>query len=535
MPLFFSLSNISWQGETANLSSDEAQQRTALLQLGQAVYAVSHNQQTYLTTQGQLAAGSGLPVLAFAPAQPIESLGDPGFRTDYALRYAYYGGAMANAIASEAMVIALGQAGLMGSFGAAGLVPARLEESIQRIQNALPHGPAAFNLINSPFEPLLEQRAVELYLKHQIHVIEASAYLDMTPNLVYYRAAGLSQTADGQVQIGNRIIAKLSRKEVAKRFLQPAPDEILNKLVEEGKISALQANLARRIPMADDITVEADSGGHTDNRPLVCVLPVIIAMRDEYQAKYQYAKPVRIGAGGGISTPASALAAFSMGAAYLVTGSINQACVESGASNHTKNLLAQVSMTDVAMAPAADMFEMGVKVQVLKRGTMFAMRAQKLYDLYARYESWETVPEKERERLESQVFKRSYNEIWTDTLRFFTERDPRQIERAASDPHQQMALVFRWYLGLSSRWSNTGEKGREMDYQIWCGPSMGAFNDWSAGTPLAESQNRHVVPIALQILTGCAYLARLRQLEAFGVRLPASLANLKPDQIPLPA
>ncbi len=26
------------------------------------------------------------------------------------------------------------------------------------------------------------------------------------------------------------------------------------------------------------------------------------------------------------------------------------------------------------MAPAADMFEMGVKVQVLKRGTLFAMR-----------------------------------------------------------------------------------------------------------------------------------------------------------------
>ena len=34
------------------------------------------------------------------------------------------------------------------------------------------------------------------------------------------------------------------------------------------------------------------------------------------------------------------------------------------------------------MAPAADMFEMGVKLQVLKRGTMFPMRAQKLYELY---------------------------------------------------------------------------------------------------------------------------------------------------------
>ena len=74
-----------------------------------------------------------------------------------------------------------------------------------------------------------------------------------------------------------------------------------------------------------------------------------------------------------------------MGAAYVVTGSVNQACVESGASEHTKNLLAHADMADVMMAPAADMFEMGVKVQVLKKGTLFPMRAQKLYELYHRF------------------------------------------------------------------------------------------------------------------------------------------------------
>ncbi len=43
---------------------------------------------------------------------------------------------------------------------------------------------------------------------------------------------------------------------------------------------------------------------------------------------------------------------------------------------------AQAEQAGVLMAPAADMFEMGVKVQVLERGTMFAMRAAKLYELY---------------------------------------------------------------------------------------------------------------------------------------------------------
>ena len=87
---------------------------------------------------------------------------------------------------------------------------------------------------------------------------------------------------------------------------------------------------------------------------------------------------MRIGAAGGISTPESALAAYMMGAAYVGTGSINQACVESGASEHTRGLLAQADMADVAMAPSADMFEMGARVQVLKKGCFFPMRAQKL-------------------------------------------------------------------------------------------------------------------------------------------------------------
>jgi hypothetical protein len=50
------------------------------------------------------------------------------------------------------MVIALGKAGFLGSFGAAGLPPARLEAAIQQIQAALPDGPYAFNLIHSPHE-----------------------------------------------------------------------------------------------------------------------------------------------------------------------------------------------------------------------------------------------------------------------------------------------------------------------------------------------------------------------------------------------
>jgi PfaD family protein len=251
------------------------------------------------------------------------------------------------------------------------------------------------------------------------------------------------------------------------------------------------------------------------------MMPGIIALRDELQEKHKYPTPVRIGAAGGISTPEAALAAFMMGAAYIVTGSVNQACVEAGTSDHTRKLLAAASMADVSMAPSSDMFEMGVKVQVLKRGTLFPMRAKKLYQIYSDYQSWEQVPTSEREKIESTIFRRDFNTVWKDTEKFFQERDPRQIELANQDPHYKMALIFRWYLGLSSRWSNSGEPGREMDYQIWCGPSMGAFNDWVRGTYLEQPENRRVVDVAKHILRGASYLSRVRMLEALiSDRLP---------------
>ena len=182
------------------------------------------NRQLGLTTEGALQSqgngDGGAELVAIVPPLPIDALGDPGFRQDYGLKYAYYSGAMANAIASEAMVIALGKAGFLGSFGSAGLVPPRLETAIKRIQEALPEGPYAFNLIHSPSEDAMERNAVDLFLRYGVKTVEASAFLGLTPSIVYYRAAGLGLDPAGNIQVNNRVIAKVSRKEVATRFLE---------------------------------------------------------------------------------------------------------------------------------------------------------------------------------------------------------------------------------------------------------------------------------------------------------------------------
>ena len=476
--------------------------------------------------------GPPLPLAAFVPACSLETLGDPTFRADHGLRYAYVAGAMANGIGSADIVEALGGAGMLAFFGAAGLPLAKVEAAIDRLQKNLGATPHGFNLIHSPNEPALETGAVELYLRRGVRLVEASAYLDLTLPVVRYRVHGIERGGDGKVVAPNHVIAKVSRVEVATKFLSPPPARFLNELVTEGAITKEQAELAARIPMAQDLTAEADSGGHTDNRPAITLIPTMLALRDRLQAQFGYDVPLRVGAAGGIATPQSAAAALAMGASYIQTGSVNQACRESGSSDAVRQMLAQAEQADVIMAPAADMFEMGVKVQVLKRGTMFAMRAAKLYELYRGYESMEKLPAAERAQLEKQLFRMPLDEIWRQTKTFFDERDPGQVERAERDPKHKMALVFRWYLGLSSRWANSGEPTRKVDYQVWCGPAMGAFNEWVKGSFLENWEHRRVVTVALNILYWTAVLMRANSLRGQGVWFPSDWLPLRPMELP---
>lgn len=471
---------------------------------------------------------AGLPLVAHSAPLPLENLGDAGFKSAFGLRYAYVCGAMANGITSVEMVAAAGQAGMIGFFGAAGLGLQEVEAAIDRLQAITPEIVFGFNLIHSPNDMALERQIVDLYLRRGVRKVSASAYLDLTLPLVYYRVKGIHMGSDGAVVCPNKVVAKVSRMEVARRFLAPPPDKHLNALVSQGLITDAEAGLAKKVAMADAISAEADSGGHTDNRPALALLPTFLALRDESVATHDYAQPIPVGLGGGIATPDAAAAAFAMGAAYVLTGSVNQACVEAGTCEAVRKMLAEAEQADVIMAPAADMFEMGVRVQVLKRGTMFAMRAAKLYDLYNAHGSFEALPPADRRFVEKQLLQTSFEAAWEQTEAFFRERDPAQIDRALKDPKHKMALVFRSYLGQTSRWAVKGVPNRQIDYQIWCGPAMGAFNAWTRGSFLAAPENRDTVTVALNLLYGAAVLIRCQQLRYQGAELPAHLGRTRP-------
>ncbi|GIF23625.1 PfaD family protein [Actinoplanes tereljensis] len=455
-------------------------------------------------------------MLGTLPPLYPEWLGERSFNQTHNVRFPYVAGEMANGIATVASVVAMARARMLGFFGAAGLALPAIERAVTELRAALPgRDNWGVNLIHSPSEPGHEEHLVDLLIRAAVPKVSASAFLELTPAVVRCAVAGLRP--EGRAR---QLFAKVSRPEVAARFLSPAPPEILRRLVERGQITRDEADLAARMPLAEDVTVEADSGGHTDNRPLAVVLPVIMALRDELTRRYGYARPIRVGAAGGLGDPAGVAAAFAAGAAYVVTGTINQLAREAGLSDAAKDLLARADLADVAMAPAADMFEYGIKVQVLRRGTMFAARAGQLYETYLAYGSLDEVPDATRERIEKDVLRGTFEDCWQQTRQFWLGRDPREVDRAERDPRHRMALVFRSYLGLSSQWAITGEPTRVTDYQIWCGPAIGAFNRWTAGSPLAQPARRTVVQIALNLLEGAAMVTRAHQLRSYGVPVP---------------
>ena len=480
--------------------------------------------------QGVAAASGEWPLLGILPPVYPEWLGDRSFNEKHGTRFPYVAGAMANGIASTRMVIALAHNGCLAFFGAAGLSIGRVETAINELQTALdPHNlPWGVNLIHSPAEPENETAVADLLLRKGVRCVEASAYLALTPAVVRYACSGLKRAASGVIERRNRVFAKVSRAEVARQFLEPPPAAILQDLLDAGLLNAEEVALAAHLPLVEDITAESDSGGHTDNRPLGALLPSLATLRDQICRERGYPRPIRLGAAGGLGTPAAVAAAFALGAAYVQTGSVNQACIESGIDDGARRMLAQAQMSDVIMAPAADMFEMGVKVQVLRHGTLFAPRALKLYELYRAYSALEAIPESERKKIEQNVLRASFTDAWAATRSFWLTRDPAQITRAEQDPKHRMALVFRSYLGLSSRWAIDGVAARSSDFQIWCGPAMGAFNSWVQNSFLSDPAQRTVVQVARNLLEGAACITRAQQLRSFGAPVSASAFDYRP-------
>lgn len=296
-------------------------------------------------------------------------LGSAAFKQRYGLDYAYLLGGMNDGISSSELVVQAGKTGCLAFLGAGGMKPAELADAIRHIRRELGNSKSIGVAVTyHPIYPNREEELIDLLLREKIQLVEASSYLTLTPALVKYRLLGLTRAEDGSVRRANRIIAKVSRPDIATLFMLPAPARIVDKLLADRQITAEQAELARLVPVADDLCAAGDSAGPTDQANLISLLPTLLRLKKELSRTFAPVQEMHIGAAGGIGTPEAAAGVFLMGADFILTGSINQCTVESGASPEVKELLEQVNVYDMAYVPSLELFELGGKAQVLKKG-----------------------------------------------------------------------------------------------------------------------------------------------------------------------
>lgn len=498
-------------GLTQNLTFVELGPKTVLTELINKILA-----EATPLPQAATVACAASPLAKQSVAKRIQissaTLGAADFKREYGLRHAYLAGPMHYGISGPRMVVQMAKGGMLGFLGSQGLQLQELEQAICDTQAQLAQGESFGVGISADLtNPSQEMALIELMLRKQVSVIEAFGFIHLSPSLVYYRVRGLRRGADGKPARSNRIIAKISRPESAELFLRPPTPALLAKLLADGLIDSNQADLAAQLPLADDLCVLADCGGHTDLGSSATLLPAILQLREQLAREFPPAGAVRIGAAGGLGTPHALASVLMLGAEFIETGSINQCTVEANVNDSVKDLLQGVNVQDTDYAPAGELFELGARVQVVKKGVFFPARANKLYQLWRHCESLEQIAPDTRRTIEEIYFRKSFEQIWAELL---AEGGP-DVLKAQQHPHHKMALLFRWYFRRSLQLVAHNHVEQRVDFQIYCGSAMGAFNQWLCNTELENWRNRHVDQIAQRLLDATAELLQQRLLGLY--------------------
>lgn len=427
-------------------------------------------------------------------------LGSTEFKNDFNLKYAYVAGPMYRGVSGRDMVVSLAKSGMLGFIGSTYMKLEDLRHEISAVKKSLINNESfgvGFSYRNDEQE--IEKEVIELLTEEEIKIVNFSGYIQITEELAKYRIKSLYKSA-GKIYSKVKFIMKVSRPEIARMFMEPIPENIIKKLLDNRDITNEEAELAKNYPVVDSICIEANCAGYTEGKSINCLLPQIIHMRDICVKNNDYDCNIYIGAAGGIGTDMAAMSMFIIGADYIMTGSINQCTVEAKISDEVKNKLQNAEIEDIDYAPGIDWFEFGSKVQVLKRGSFFCVKANKLYELYKRYNSLMDIDSETKERLISKYFLNDFETIYSEMYRTMPQDEVNEKKK--------MAMVFKWYLINSQLFALNGDEDRRVDYQIYCSSAMGAFNEWVKGSSMEQWRNRHVQDIGKYIMDGAESLLK---------------------------
>ena len=453
------------------------------------------------TTATETSTTTQVPGAASEPRSGARPLGSKAFRRAYDdLRWAYVVGSPMPGLRTPTWVAQSTAAGLLAFLD---IQPATARQAIAETRRLLRdrdsrrrfgvslHHPSAQapQTLQSSMEEL-----VDIALELNLPWAEAVAFRHPTEALVRFRWHRAPRDAEGRLT-PRRLLITIRHSGEAQVWAQPPPNDLIEAMLAAGTLSAEEGVLARRLPMASDLCAVVGDASSGEEADLASWLPTLRRQVDVLAGQHGYAESPSLGAGGALGTPEAIASAFLLGADFVHPGPIHMVCVESPLRPEIRRWLADLRPGDTCSAPAADGFRLGARRRVVKKGTFFAARAQRLYDMLRFYPSLDAIPPLERAQLENTYFKRSLDAV-CDEVRSNVPGD--------GDPKQLMAAVFCHYLHQARAWALDGDLERKVDFHIPCDASMAACNLWLADSDLASLERRTVDALAERLMQGAA-------------------------------
>lgn len=432
-------------------------------------------------------------------APDARTLGSESFRRAYGTGFAYAAGGMGHGVSGPALVSRLADAALIGFLGTEGRTIAEVAADLNELASTRGSYGISLPAVAAPTEHL--RAVVELALRRGVRHAEASGAGGVTDELAIWRFTGARRGAGADHVPGRELLVKVAHAASAEAFLRPVPAPQAERLRAIGALTEEETWVAKRLPVAGDICAESSPAWLVPAHTVTALLPVALYLREEAVARYGYAEPPRVGAGGGLGDAGAIAAAFLAGADFVVTGSVNQCSPQARTSEAVKDLLAALGVDDTALAPAGELFELGGRTQVARGGTLFAARADALHQAYRAHRSLVELDGRTRRTFEAQCFGEPLDAVW-ERVRDGLDAGGR-IRADHSDKHR-MALVLRAYWSRATRLALTGAPGERLNYQVPCSAAMGAFNLTARGTDLESWRGRHVDVLARTLLDGAA-------------------------------
>ncbi|MCU8594395.1 acyltransferase domain-containing protein [Streptomyces sp. A13(2022)] len=335
---------------------------------------------------------------------------------------------------------------------------------------------------------------VTALLAHEVRHVEAGHPHGPDAALVRFRFTGAHRGPGGAPVAVRHVLARVTGLGQATAFLRPPAPALLAELVRTGGLSAREADVARELPVASDLAVQAPGGWHDDGADAYHLLPSVAALA----ARAPGPEPVHVGLCGVVGTPEQAATAFALGAAFLVATSLSACAPAARLAVSFKDTLSRAGDDDVIWAPTERHAALGVPGRVLRRGTLYPARAGLLHRLLRAHRYFADVPAPRRRHIEEHLL------------------GTREPVAGRADGRLRTDDVFRWYARETARRTPAGDPVRPLDHQVPCDPDLTHFNHAAAGTVLAAWPTRTPAAVAAHLLTNAAELLTARAPERTG-------------------